>query len=363
VPESPLTIRSHLRSYEVVFTDEPERSLQELRDPKAYVIADPAALVLLGREGTAAVDAERLLVLEPSEGRKTMTQVQDLVAWLVDSKARKDCHLVALGGGVIQDLTAFTASIIFRGIGWVFIPSTLLAQADSCIGSKTSINVGGSKNIVGNFYPPVRVVIDSRFLDSLPAEEICSGIGEMMHYFVYADSELLEPMVADYDRLLVDRTRLQPFIAESLRIKRSVIEDDEFDGGERNKFNYGHSFGHALEALTGFRLRHGQAVTVGMDLANYLSTKLGILTMEDDARLHGLLRVNFPQYAWDKIDLDSYLNLLGKDKKNVDDDLTCILCEGAGRLTKRKIPLDGRTRSMIGDYFLTGIDRGRGPVA
>jgi len=353
-----MEIKSHRRTYEVVFAEQKADVIKELSHPLAYVVADPVALALLGPKARASLSVDRLLLVEPSEELKTMDQAQKMVAWLVDAKARKNCRLVALGGGVIQDLTAFTASILYRGVDWVFVPTTLLAQADSCIGSKTSINVRGSKNIVGSFYPPSRVVVYPGFLDSLPDLEVRSGIGEILHFLVYGASPLLEPMIEEYDWLLVERHRLEPYIAESLRIKKAVVELDEFDRGERNKFNYGHTFGHAIEALTDFAIRHGQAVTVGMDIANYLSTKMGLLSSQEDGRLHRLLTVNFPDFDWRHFDVDRYMTFLSKDKKNIDSDLTCVLCEGVGRLTMAKIPMDDGFRRLIEEYFRTRVAPG-----
>lgn len=354
MPE-PISIKSLFRTYEVVFEDSLQALQDEISRPGTFTIADPVALASLGGEVRLPEGRHRLF--EPSEDRKTLDEVQELVKWLVDAQARRGGRLVALGGGVIQDVTAFTASILYRGLDWVFVPTTLLAQADSCIGSKTSINVGGFKNIAGNFYPPSQVIIHPGFLDSLPDVEIRSGVGEMLHFYVYADSPMLEPIIADYDSLLEDRGRLAPYIAESLRIKKSVIEVDEFDRGERNKFNYGHTFGHALEALTHFEIRHGQAVTVGMDLANYLSRQLGMLDPDADVALHSLIRVNFPDYRWEALEVGAYVDLLKRDKKNTDGDLTCILSRGRGRLEKVKVPMDDQFMTWIADYFTAGWAR------
>jgi 3-dehydroquinate synthase len=279
------------------------------------------------------------------------------MAELVRRRVRRDFTLVAFGGGIVQDVTAFSASVLFRGIAWAFLPTTLLAQADSCIGSKTSINLGETKNVLGNFYPPSWVVIDPRFLESLSAEDIESGIGEMLHYFVYADSPALDAIIAEHAAVIDDRARLLPYIRESLTIKKRVIELDELDRGERNKFNYGHTFGHALEAVTDFAVRHGHAVTVGMDIANYVSVGLGLLAPSAFQDLHGLLRTNFPRYDWAGFDVDRYLGALTRDKKNIGDGVTCILAEGRGRLVKRSLPLDGVLADRVRGYFADEVWR------
>ena len=237
---------------------------------------------------------------------------------------------MAIGGGIIQDVTAFSASIIYRGIEWSFFPTTLLAQADSCIGSKTSINLGNKKNLIGNFYPPTEIYIDTAFLATLPEADILSGIGEMLHYYYYAASPFFEKIISKRPQLLSERRLLRDYIRESLQIKKGVIEIDEFDKGERNKFNYGHTFGHALETITDYGIKHGQAVTVGMDIANYLSVRMRLMGQALFDTLHAKLAVNFPGYNFSKCNMEAYFDALAKDKKNIGSNLGCILSEGPG---------------------------------
>ena len=347
-----IPVRSRDGTYEVVFSQDPASILREMAEPDAFTIADPTVIDVLEGVCEGPLSRERLFLLEATEERKTMDQVQILVNWLVESQARRGCRLVALGGGVIQDVTAFTASILYRGIDWVFVPTTLLAQADSCIGGKTPINVSGNKNVVGNFYPPIRILNWSGFLESLPELEVKSGIGEIFHFFVYADSPLTERLAADYDPILEDRALLRPYIAESLRIKKSVIEEDEFDRGERNKFNYGHTFGHALEALTRFELTHGQAVTTGMCLANSLSRFLGLCEVHQAEALNSLLSVNLPEYHWADLSITEFMDALSKDKKNVDNEsVTCILLEKPGHLRKEAVLLDATLYNFLEQFF------------
>jgi 3-dehydroquinate synthase len=256
-----------------------------------------------------------------------------------------------MGGGIIQDVTAFSASIIYRGVDWAFFPTTLLAQTDSCIGSKTSINLGDKKNLVGNFYPPADVFIDTAFLSSLTIDDIKSGIGEILHYYIYAANPLIDELIRDYGLVIKDRNLLARYIRESLKIKKSVIEGDEFDRGERNKFNYGHTFGHALESVTDYAIKHGHAVTVGMDMANFVSVKMGFMPPETFRNLHEKLSVNLPGYDWKRINFDRYFDALSKDKKNIGSSVGCILARDMGMLFKQQLPLDDGFKQMIRDYF------------
>jgi 3-dehydroquinate synthase len=345
----PITVRSSQGTYDVVFASANDR-LAALVADGAQVVCD-ANVARVHADVIASVPRNQLLLLEAIETNKTLAKAEWLMTELSQRQLRRNQQVVAIGGGIVQDVTAFSASILYRGIGWTFFPTTLLAQADSCIGGKTSINLGDRKNLVGSFHPPTQVIIDHRFLESLSDDDIRSGIGEILHYYLYADSLLTQTLVEEQATLLADRAGFQPHIEESLTIKRNVIEEDEFDRGERNKFNYGHTFGHAIEATTGFAVSHGQAVTVGMDLANRLSTEHGMLDAAEAERLHGLLATNLPDYDWAGLDLDAYLSALSSDKKNVSADLTCILSRGPGKLFKHTLPLDDNLRRSIAEYF------------
>lgn len=347
----PMVIRSRLRDYTVFFVDTFMAPLKEHVDQGCCVIVDAAIREAYADHIDSIVPQDQLLAIEAIERNKTLEKSQELIETLVQRNFRKNGRLAAIGGGIVQDLTSFTASILYRGVEWSFFPTTLLAQADSCIGGKTSINLGDKKNLVGNFYPPAVIHIDASFLKTLPEEDIHSGIGEMLHYYYYAASPLFERIIRERTRLLANRQLLADYIRESLQIKKHVIEIDEFDREERNKFNYGHTFGHALESLTNYAIKHGQAVTVGMDIANYLSMRQGILDRESYERAHALLTVNFPAYEWHRLDMERYIRFLSKDKKNIGNDLVCILPEGFGRLTKRRMAMDESFRDSLRAYF------------
>lgn len=346
-----LRIKSLFRNYEVNFIEDFTQPIRGLVDQQAFFIIDAIVWEIYIEKLKGVIPDGRLLIVEANENNKSLNKCQAIIETLVDRKVRRNERLVAMGGGIIQDVTAFSASIIYRGIEWSFFPTTLLAQADSCIGSKTSINLGGKKNLIGNFYPPSDVFIDSTFLNSVTVDDIKSGIGEILHYYLYAASPLFDELIRDYAIIIRDRNLLMKHIRESLKIKKSVIENDEFDRGERNKFNYGHTFGHAIESVINYTIKHGQAVTVGMDLANFVSMKIGIMSPDIFHNLHAKLYVNFPAFDWKSIDLDRYIDLLSKDKKNVGSNVGCILAKDSGMLLKQHLPLDDHLREMIHTYL------------
>jgi len=346
-----LHIKSLFRSYNVYFVEDFTQPLKELIEQHAFFIVDAAVWALYKEKLKGLIPSGRLLIVEANEINKSLDQCREIIETLVARQVRRNEKIVAIGGGVIQDITAFSASITYRGLEWYFFPTTLLAQADSCIGSKTSINLGDKKNLIGNFYPPSRIFIDPAFLNSLSIGDIKSGIGEIIHYYVYAADNLLNDLIRDYARIIRDRSILVKYIRESLMIKKSVIENDEFDRGERNKFNYGHTFGHALESITDYAIKHGQAVTVGMDMANYISVKMGFMKPETYQDIRTKLFINFPEYSWKTIDIDRYFNFLTKDKKNVGNNVGCILAKDYGILFKEQLPVNDQFRELIKAYF------------
>jgi 3-dehydroquinate synthase len=346
-----ISIRSLSRDYNVHFVGDFTPALKNLVDNHVFFVIDALVWGLFADKIKNIVPSERLLIIEANEKNKSLDKCREIIEILVDRHIRRNEMLVAVGGGIIQDVTAFSASIIYRGIEWSFFPTTLLAQADSCIGSKTSINLGDKKNLIGNFYPPSDVFIDATFLNYLTVDDIKSGIGEILHYYLYAASPLFDEMISNYEMIIHDRNLLMNHIRESLKIKRSGIENDEFDRGERNKFNYGHTFGHAIESVTDYSIKHGQAVTVGMDMANFVSTKMGLMSTDIFHELHKKLSINFPDFDWKSIDLERYFELLAKDKKNIGSNVGCILAKKSGILFKQQLPLDEHFRELIREYF------------
>jgi 3-dehydroquinate synthase len=282
-----------------------------------------------------------------------MNYCQVIIKTLIERNIKKNDVLIAIGGGIIQDINGFIASILFRGIDWHFYPTTLLAQADSCIGSKSSINIGEYKNQIGTFYPPSQIISDVGFLETLPVAEIKSGIGEILHFFFIAGSDLLVTLSDNYEKLLRKPQLLKHYIQESLGIKKKIVEIDEFDKDKRNLFNYGHTFGHAIEAISDYSIPHGQAVTMGMDIANFISLHLKYLNKDIYDLMHQILAKNMPAFKLVDAKMDDYIKFLSKDKKNVGNNLVCILSSGPGAMHKTQVPLNDKLKEMISAYFNT----------
>ena len=294
--------------------------------------------------------------LDVSEEQKSYDRLIPIIQELINSGFRKNHSLIGIGGGIIQDITAFIASIMYRGVKWKFFPTTLLAQGDSCIGSKTSINFGKYKNQVGGFYPPEKILINTEFLDTLSKTDFQSGMGEMSHYFVVAGEKDFIDYKMNYENAFNNKNILIKMISNSLKIKKSYIEIDEFDQKERQVFNYGHSFGHAIESLTDYAVPHGIAVSFGMDMANYISVRKNYLSKDIRYEIRELLEKIWNGFNIKNLDVEKFALALSKDKKNVGNELRLILCKGYGKVFKTKQSLDDDFMHLLNDYFFTELN-------
>lgn len=337
--------------YNVKFiADLSEQLLSLAENPNTIFIVDGKVASLFSNSFEIIRSSSRMVIIESSEQNKTLNYCQEVIRDLIGLKVRKNDLLVAVGGGITQDIVAFISSIIFRGVEWKFLPTTLLAQCDSCIGSKSSINLDNYKNLLGTFNPPKNIYIYKGFLNTLNDSEIRSGIGEMLHYYFTEGIELADKITKQLNELLSDRTKLEYFIKNSLRIKKEIIEIDEFDQSIRHIFNYGHTFGHALEAITQYTIPHGQAVTLGMDLANYISLQLELINKIQFDQMHKILLRNLPFFEFTKENIEDYINALSKDKKNKENKIGCILSKGPGKVEKQFIENNEWLRQTILRY-------------
>ena len=345
-----LRIKSRLRDYDVHFVPDCTLAIGNQKQTGAFLIVDkdlPGAGKYI-----KLFSLQRVISFKATESNKTLVHCSGIIRELVDKDIRRNNTIFALGGGVVEDVAAFVSTVLFRGVEWVFCPTTLLAQADSCIGSKSSINFGSYKNLLGSFYPPRKVIIDVNFLKTLCPDEVRSGIGEILHfYFVAGQDKLAKRMMGGYSEFIKDPRALKPYILASLKIKKDVIERDELDQAERNLFNYGHTFGHAIESVSGYRINHGQAVSRGMDIANYLSWQRKYISEDNFKSMHEILKSNLPVYSIDHKNWPRFFQALSKDKKNIGGTLGCILTRGSGKMFKAQVPFDDRLRDGIISYF------------
>jgi len=344
-------VRSSIHDYDVKFVENASSVLKNEISDGDVVIVDNKVNALYHDLLADFKGIINVIGIDVCENQKSYEGLIPILQKLINGDFRKNHKLIGIGGGIIQDITAFTASIMYRGVKWIYFPTTLLAQGDSCIGSKTSINFGVYKNQVGNFYPPNKVFINLDFLDTLTPADIQSGLGEMCHYFVVAGEEDFKNFKQDYNDAHTNRNILAKMISHSLIIKKKYIEIDEFDQKERQVFNYGHSFGHAIESLTDYAVPHGIAVCFGMDMANYISVKKKYIPMKIRNEIRELLEKIWTGYEIKHLDVEKLIRALSKDKKNVGQELRLILCKGYGQVFKTAQILDVEFKGWLEEYF------------
>jgi 3-dehydroquinate synthase len=285
--------------------------------------------------------ATATIVVDAGEGSKTYAGLQEVSEALVAAKIERNDLVIALGGGVVGDLAGFAASILRRGVDFVQVPTTLLAQVDSSVGGKTGINSPQGKNLVGAFHQPVLVIADTAVLDTLPPRQFRAGYAEVAKYGALGDEAFFAWLEANQAEVFKGGAAREHAIATSCRAKAAIVARDERETGDRALLNLGHTFGHALEAATGFsdRLFHGEGVAVGMVLAAQFSAELGMIAPSGADRIERhLAEVGLPTHLQDIAgfaqeglgDADTLMALMAQDKKVKRGRLTFILLEAIG---------------------------------
>lgn len=348
-------VKSIIHDYEVQFIEDVKRTLNENLREGDFIIIDNKVKSLYSDVLKDTLNTYSHIGIDATETQKSYQEIIPVIQHLIENGFRKNHRLIAIGGGITQDVTAFISSIMYRGVGWLFFPTTLLAQGDSCIGSKTSINFGPYKNQIGGFYPPNKIFIFPGFIDTLTEAEIRSGIGEMLHYFIVAGKNDFDMFKQNYRKAFTDKEVLAQIISRSLEIKKGYIEIDEFDKNERQVFNYGHSFGHAIESLTNYRVPHGIAVSYGMDMANFISVKMGFIPQQTRDEIREVTEDIWQGFDIDDIDLKTFKIALSKDKKNIGTKLGLILNKGYGEIFKNIMDADEDFSKWLKEYFTNEI--------
>ncbi len=350
-----LEIASHTGLYRAHFVaDGPARAASLISD-SVHFLVDARVAKLYADRLQPVLAARSVMLIDAEEHAKSLERMPQYALQLAGHGFRRTHQLIAIGGGIIQDITCFLSATMMRGVDWLFFPTTLLAQADSCIGSKSSINVGEFKNLVGTFTPPREVFIDVGFLRTLDARDVRSGVGEILKVHAIDGLESFGNLASDYEKLFTAPEVMVAYIKRALDIKKPFIEKDEFDRKERQIFNYGHSFGHALESATEFAIPHGIAVTMGMDCANFVAWRVGKASRNTFERMHPTLATNFRGFEDLKIPDERFFAALSNDKKNVGNaSVTVILPNNEGRVERTVLPFDDGFRKACLDYIESG---------
>lgn len=318
--------------------------LREISFPKQVaVISNPKVHKLYGEQVFESLTRNGYLVHEfnipDGEEYKNLEILESIYDELIRHNFDRGCGIIALGGDVIGDMVGFAAATYLRGVRFVQVPTTLLSQVDSSVGGKTAVNHTLGKNLIGAFYQPDLVLIDVETLNSLDPREVSAGMAEVVKYGVIQDSVFFNWLEKSVESLLaLDSQALVTAVKRSCQIKADIVEVDEKEGSIRAFLNFGHTFGHAVEMLSGYgNLKHGEAVAIGMVAAAKISLQEGCCEKEDLQRIESLLsRLNLPVVP-PKFSLEDYVTAMLHDKKVREGQLTLVLNCGIGRVQLKKV--------------------------
>lgn len=332
-----IDIESSIRNYALHICE----SLTFLRDleniAERFYIIDSNVWNIYGAATFPDATEFNRLILPIDEERKNLQTVMEVYDALMSKSAKRNMTVISIGGGILQDISGFATSTLYRGLNWVFVPTTLLAQADSCIGSKTSLNYKKYKNLVGTFFPPNRIYLNTSFLKTLKEDDFFSGLGEVIKLHLMGGSGKIAALERMLPMLLQrDEASLLDAVRNSLEVKLSYMKDDEFDTGRRNLLNFGHCFGHALESTSDFAIPHGQAVLIGIVFANVVAKARGLLTEDSFQRFYlKLLRPairSIPEPAC--LDPEQIAAAMKMDKKRIGEGLVLVMMTEGARMIK-----------------------------
>jgi 3-dehydroquinate synthase len=350
-----LTVRTSAGSYAIEIAAEATRWLGQLLDaagvPARRFVVSTQTVWRLHGERLQGVTGEEAILIPDGERFKHLATVGRIYDSLVRAGADRASAIVALGGGVTGDVAGFAAATYLRGIPVVQVPTTLLAQVDSAIGGKVGVNHALGKNLIGAFHPPAAVVIDPELLATLPRREFRAGLYEVVKYGVIASRTLFDQTSRDLAALFGrDASALLPVVAASCRIKATIVEQDERESGLRRTLNFGHTAGHALEAVTKYRrFRHGEAVAYGMLAASALAAARGVLPESERAEIASLIAKMGPLPAVADLSAADVVEATKRDKKVIAGRLHFVLPTAIGATTiVGDVTLEELTRALVG---------------
>ncbi len=273
------------------------------------------------------------IFLTATEKNKTYESLIRIHRRMIKSGCGRDCIVIALGGGIIGDVAGFAAATYMRGVRYVQVPTTLLSMVDSSVGGKTGINLDTTKNIIGAFHQPQRVFCDLEFLQTLDKEELICGMGEIAKYTFLTNEKFYSYVYRNFDKVLeLNNAVLNRVVHESINFKKSVVEKDEKESGLRKVLNLGHTFAHAIESVYNHKIKHGQAVVVGITMSLYLSAELGVLKGSKSYEYFRLLEKFKPYVNLSNLNSTGMYKMMKRDKKNRQNEIRFVLFNDFGKL-------------------------------
>lgn len=347
-----IPISSAQHDYNVDIFESIEKIITELSESENhwYVIDSNVARIYQSQFKNI-LNSEKCFVINANEENKSLKGLEQVANFLQKTGANKKSKIVAIGGGITEDISALTAAIWFRGIEWLFVPTTLLAMCDSCIGAKCGVNFGSYKNQLGVFNSPNRVLLCSDFLETLTDDDLRSGFGEIIKLSLTDNSKFYRDFKTDIIKNGFRKSDVKKHIVESLKIKKQIIEIDEYEKDLRRILNYGHTFGHALESITHHEVRHGLAVAWGLDLVNFIAKEKGLLSEEEYQDVHHFVKEYFSSKIDAKYSAEDLINGIKRDKKAEGLNVNLILLKKIGKLEIVSVSVDDNLKKIIQEYL------------
>lgn len=317
-------VKSFPYSYEVSFT------------PYNYKFSNKEIVLIDSKvKNLYNINHGKIISIDATEENKNINTCLYVSEKLLEFNFDKGNDLIVIGGGIIQDIAAFTCKMFKRGINWIYIPTTLLSQCDSCIGGKTALNFKNYKNQLALYSAPKKVIIDINFLKTLPEKEITSGFGEIIKLFLIGGNYYINNL---------EKFTLKDLIFHALLIKKSIIEEDEFEINERKSLNYGHSFGHALESLLEYKISHGESVLLGIEIINKLYSNSPVIS-KLISKYTNLDKIK-------NIDINKLLQIVKTDKKVTNGIISLIIVEPIGNTYFKNVKIDSELEQKLNEIFI-----------
>lgn len=343
-----IKVKSNLYDYDVNFITNVQEQLANLGKERCTYIIDKNIYKLYNHLFEEIVE-ENIFLVDAVESEKNIDTIIEVIAFWKKLKVRKNWKVVCFGGGITQDIATFACNIYLRNIDWYFFPTTLLAMCDSCIGGKCGINFNDYKNQLGVFYPPKKIFIYDSFLNTLSKQDYINGWGELLKFSLTEDKAFYDKLVKEEKYIPCDL--ISDYIYKGLLVKKNIIEEDEFEGDLRRVLNFGHTFGHALEAYTYNRIPHGTAVIWGIDVVNYISCRIGVLRREVYLDIKKLIKESFISEEINIDEIDRFFDILSTDKKVKDNTVYLVLLERLSQLGIYPMKLDDELIGFFADYL------------
>lgn len=340
-------ITSSLYDYSVNFADDFSYNLGRFSDSTTFVI--DRNVYNLYKQRFVEVNQKHVFLMDAAEENKTMDTIMKLIRFWQQIGVKKDWCVVCFGGGISQDVATTASSLYLRNLNWHFFPTTLLSMCDSCIGGKSGINLGECKNQIGVFYPPKTITIDVSFLNTLSESDWLNGWGEILKFALTDGTSLYEALKREEQ--YIPCKRIAEYICKGLQVKKKIIEEDEFESDRRRLLNYGHTFGHALEAYTHNEIPHGKAVIWGIDVVNHIAFQEGLISEQFYLDVKALIKWEFLKEEVRIAEAGQLFEIISSDKKVRGSTMNFAMPDGPCHLTIYPMKIDDHLKNRFLQYL------------